>query len=1037
MAKVTIGLPVYNGARTIARALDCLLGQSFADFELVISDNASSDATGEICAAYAARDARVRYLRQPVNLGAAMNFRFVLFEARSEYFMWAAADDLWAPGFIARNLAVLEARPDVVLSQSRVLFSVDGAPANLSTGTYGLMGDVRANCDRFLTNPADNSRYYGVFRTAALRAVYPARAFYALDWAVSAMTLRHGRHYEVPEILMIRDTTDATAYERGVGAAHKSVLFRVFPLLYMTVWFLMRGRVPVSAAILYRLAKLNIYMNLRFGMYRWKALAELYLANNAARRSPLILFLRLTSRAFAPGLGPRLAAGWLKARRRVKAGLYFFWRAAPLRTGQRESIKRVVLEALGMVGYGPRRTSRPELGDSAPHPRPPPPLPLSGWALPRPLGGVRPALSVVVAAPDDLLGSLALLDSVARAQGELPVEVVLAGDGGDATALALQAAGCVVYDGSATGWFGEAANRAARLAGAGVLVFTEPRVLFDERFLCEILAPLGPLTMAGPQLRTWDGMLAAAGGIAGAGDWPRGHGAGGDPLDPAFLFARDVDYSLGAFAMRREIFFELGGFDAGYRSFEAAGLELATRLQGRGGKCRYWPAAVASDWSGRPHSRYAGVMATGADGEALRADWTLFKSRHADVLARRGAAERRGQPAHDRACARKLLFVDADTPRHDQSAGALLALNMIRIYTASGIRVSFVPDSNMAYAPGYTAGLQLLGVEMLYAPYVRSADDVLARADRYDVAVLNRGEIAARWMEKIHAKTPGLPVVFIPVDLHFLREMREAELLNDSRMMARAEAVRATELAVVARADATIVLSTHEAEILRQAVPAARVRVVPLILEMPEQAEQAGQAGPGARRDVVFVGTYQHPPNRDAAIYFAREVWPAFHERFPQARFLVVGACVTPDILALQGDGIEVLGFVKELDPVLAGCRMSVAPLRFGAGIKGKVASSLLAGVPVVASPIAVEGTPLRDGVEVLVADSPAAFAEAMARLYEDDALWLSLSAAGRDFVRREYSVGVNTARMLDVLADIGLVLPAASAAPALEAKFA
>jgi glycosyltransferase involved in cell wall biosynthesis len=1033
MAKVTIGLPVYNGARTIARALDCLLGQSFTDFELVISDNASSDATGEICAAYAARDARVRYIRQPDNLGAVMNFRFVLFEAQSDYFMWAAADDLWAPGFIARHLAVLEARPDVVLSQSRVLFSIDGAPNNLSTGTYPLLGDVRANCDRFLANPADNSRYYGVFRTAALRAVYPARAFYALDWAVSAMTLRYGKHYEIPEILMIRDTTDATAYERGVGAAHKSVLFRVFPLLYMTVWFLMRGRVPVSAAILYRLAKLNIYMNLRFGMYRWKALAELYLANNAARRSPLILFLRLTSRAFAPGLGPRLAAGWLKARRRVKAGLYFFWRAAPLRTGQRESIKRVVLEALGMVGYGPRRTSRPELGDSAPHPRPPPPLPLSGWALPRPLGGVRPALSVVVAAPDDLLGSLALLDSVARAQGELPVEVVLAGDGGDATALALQAAGCVVYDGSATGWFGEAANRAARLAGAGVLVFTEPRVLFDERFLCEILAPLGPLTMAGPQLRTWDGMLAAAGGIAGAGDWPRGHGAGGDPLDPAFLFARDVDYSLGAFAMRREIFFELGGFDAGYRSFEAAGLELATRLQGRGGKCRYWPAAVASDWSDRPHLRNAGAV-TVAEGETLRADWGLFRRRYADVLAGRAAAERRGQPAHDRGCVKRLLFVDADTPRHDQSAGALLALNMIRIFTELGLRVSFVPDSNMAYAAGYTSDLQALGVEMLYAPFFLSPEDVLDGRDAYDLVVLNRGEIAARWMAKIKARAPGMPIVFMPVDLHFLREMREAQLRGDSRMLAAAEAVRATEMAVVVAADVTVVLSTHEAEVLRLAAPAARIRVVPLILEVPEGA---GPAAPAGRRDVVFVGTYQHPPNRDAAIYFAREIWPAFHERFPQARFLVVGACVTPDILALQGDGIEVLGFVKELDPVLAGCRMSVAPLRFGAGIKGKVASSLLAGVPVVASPIAVEGTPLRDGVEVLVADSPAAFAEAMARLYEDDALWLSLSAAGRDFVRREYSVGVNTARMLDVLADIGLVLPAASAAPALEAKFA
>ena len=107
-------------------ALDSLLAQTVSDFVLVISDNGSTEATGEICRSHAARDDRIRYMRQPTNLGATMNFRHVLFEARTEYFMWAAGDGLWAPGFIAANLAALEADRSAIACQSRVLVTKDG-----------------------------------------------------------------------------------------------------------------------------------------------------------------------------------------------------------------------------------------------------------------------------------------------------------------------------------------------------------------------------------------------------------------------------------------------------------------------------------------------------------------------------------------------------------------------------------------------------------------------------------------------------------------------------------------------------------------------------------------------------------------------------------------------------------------------------------------------------------------------------------------------------------------------------------------------
>jgi len=104
--KISIGMPVYNGAKYIREALDSLLGQTFTDFELIISDNASTDNTEAICREYAAKDERIRYIRQPHNLGASANFKFVLDEAQGEYFMWAAADDVWDKNWIEKLLPV-------------------------------------------------------------------------------------------------------------------------------------------------------------------------------------------------------------------------------------------------------------------------------------------------------------------------------------------------------------------------------------------------------------------------------------------------------------------------------------------------------------------------------------------------------------------------------------------------------------------------------------------------------------------------------------------------------------------------------------------------------------------------------------------------------------------------------------------------------------------------------------------------------------------------------------------------------------------
>jgi glycosyltransferase involved in cell wall biosynthesis len=154
------------------------------------------------------------------------------------------------------------------------------------------------------------------------------------------------------------------------------------------------------------------------------------------------------------------------------------------------------------------------------------------------------------------------------------------------------------------------------------------------------------------------------------------------------------------------------------------------------------------------------------------------------------------------------------------------------------------------------------------------------------------------------------------------------------------------------------------------------------------------------------VGGFRHTPNVDAVQWFAKEVFPAIRTRLPGILFHCIGAEPSAAIQALsQYEGVRIHGHVPDLDPAMQGMRVSVAPLRYGAGVKGKVNLSMANGQPVVATSTAVEGMHLRDGFDVLVADRAQLFADAVVRLYQDEALWNQLSRNGLDNVTRHFSM--------------------------------
>lgn len=194
--KVSVGVPVFNGAMTIARAIESLTAQTYRNLEIVISDNASTDATESVCRALAAGDPRVRYVRQPRNIGAASNFRAVLDLALGDYFLWAAADDWRSPDFIELNVSFLEAHPDFVSSVCPAAF--EGQPGGARDMGDGPLTDD-TGCARILgvfAGWTPQAAFYGVHRTPAIRhAMSLIDGAFASDWIVLVSLARQGKRH--------------------------------------------------------------------------------------------------------------------------------------------------------------------------------------------------------------------------------------------------------------------------------------------------------------------------------------------------------------------------------------------------------------------------------------------------------------------------------------------------------------------------------------------------------------------------------------------------------------------------------------------------------------------------------------------------------------------------------------------------------------------------------------------------------------------------------------------------------------------------
>lgn len=632
-----------------------------------------------------------------------------------------------------------------------------------------------------------------------------------------------------------------------------------------------------------------------------------------------------------------------------------------------------------------------------------------------------PIISLIIPCYGQLRYTLQCLLSIEQFKPNLDLEIIVVDDASpdsEYDILASVPGLRILRNDSNLGFIGSC-NAGASIANGEYLHFLNNDTCLTRGSIEELLNTLRLFPqcgVVGSQLLYPNGKLQEAGAVLLADASAINVGRFDDPNSSEYAYLRIVDYCSGASIMvRRDQFLSLGGFDAFFSPAYYEDADLCLRYSQRGLCTLYQPLSRVVHFEGVSNglSENSGIKAYQAVNQSrLHGRWR-------DVLFSHQAANFADLSLPRGACGRVLLITN-QIPHPDTDAGSICEINLMLLLRAAGWQPTLLPECCAGYEPGYSELCQGLGIELAYPSSFSSLKSWLRkRSSAFDLVVLFRPETCHERLPLIRRYCPRAKVIYYPHDLHYLRFQRESELLGQSDYMQRAENYRLVEHANSRKADLTVLLSEKERQILGSALPEALLATLPLVLA---EASAYSSRSPSARaRDIIFMGNFRHSPNQDAVSFFVAEILPRILLEWHDAVFHVVGPGAPPHILALDSEQICIHGFVEDLDAFLSQMHVSVLPLRFGAGVKGKLMASLRAALPVVSTTLGIEGVPINPGCEVLVADQPAAFAEAVLRLLADPELRESLGMAGLQASKALWSSSLAYRHLAEILDRLGL----------------
>ena len=519
--------------------------------------------------------------------------------------------------------------------------------------------------------------------------------------------------------------------------------------------------------------------------------------------------------------------------------------------------------------------------------------------------------------------------------------------------------------------------------------------------LVELIEKDDTIGAVGPKLVLKNGKLQEAGGIVWKGASAWSYGKNCHPALPEFNYVKEVDYISGAALMvKRAIWEKLGGFDDFFSPAYYEDIDLCFSIRKLGYKVIYQPASVVVHFEGITN----GTNISEGQKQHQAINKKRFYAKWKDTL------EKEHYPngenvflARDRSFNKKtILVIDHYVPFFDKDAGSRSVFQYLKLFTSLGFNIKFIDDSFHRVEP-YTAVIEQMGIEVLYGLYyLRNWKSWLKKNGQYiDYVFLNRPPIFLKYIDAIKKYTKA-KVFYYGHDLYFLREQRGYEITGDNALLKSANKWKKTELGLMTKADVVYYPSQVEWDEVKRQNPSINIKTIPVYLyeDQPKNDKNITQT-----KNIMFVGGFGHAPNVDGILWYAKEIYPLILEKHPEIKTYILGSNPPEEILQLNSENSIVTGFVtdEQLNDFYNTCRLVIVPLRYGAGVKGKVIEAMYHQMPIVTTSIGAEG--IKGAAQCMsIKDDPSAFAEEVMRVYNDFELLSEMSLKGIDLINETFT---------------------------------
>ena len=619
---------------------------------------------------------------------------------------------------------------------------------------------------------------------------------------------------------------------------------------------------------------------------------------------------------------------------------------------------------------------------------------------------VHPMVSIIIPVYNEFNYTYNCLKSILKNSGEIAYEILIADDCSTDVTQEIEkiAKNVRLITTEKNVRFLLNCNHAAQYARGKYILFLNN----DTQVQANWLEPLVSLIerderigMVGSKLVYPDGYLQEAGGIVwnDASAWNYGNRK--SPEDPEYNYVKEVDYISGAAIMiRKTLWEEIGGFDERFAPAYYEDTDLAFEVRKRNFKVMYQPLSVVVHSEGVSN----GTNIESGLKQYQQINYQKFYDKWKDIL--QSEHEPNGVnvfTAKDRSNHKKhILVVDHYVPHHDQDAGGKCTYMYLKLFVKMGLQVTFIGDNFYKHEP-YTTELNQMGIEVLYGNfYYNNWQQWLKENSHYfDYIYLQRPHVSVKYIDLVRQYSEA-KIFYFAHDLHHIREYREYEVTKDPEKLESSKRWKKIEYDLFSKADVGHVVGSYEQGIMQEAFPDKPIRNIPLYI-YDDVLEDINKDF-SERHDLLYVGGFGHPPNVDAVLWFAREVYPGVLERYPDMKWHVVGGKVPKEIRELESPNIIIEGFVSDevLEELYRTCRLAVVPLRFGAGVKGKVVEAAYYQIPLVTTSIGAEGLTLEDQA-MMVEDDGNKMAELICDLYPDYNKLKIISDNGKRFIENNF----------------------------------